>query len=44
MDKKILLVDKSVVETADINASNGIVHLIDRVLMPRQTAQRSSHH
>ena len=29
-----LLVGESVVETADIQASNGVVHLIDRVLMP----------
>jgi hypothetical protein len=34
-----LLVDKSVVETADINASNGVVHLIDRVLMPPPLAK-----
>jgi len=34
-----LLVDKSVVETADINASNGVVHLIDRVLMPPPQAK-----
>ena len=30
-----LLVDKSVVETADVNASNGVVHVIDTVLMPQ---------
>jgi len=29
-----LLVDEAVVETADIGASNGIVHIIDRVLVP----------
>ena len=29
-----LLVDEAVVETADVSASNGIVHLIDRVLLP----------
>ncbi|MEE2681639.1 MAG: CIA30 family protein [Planctomycetota bacterium] len=29
-----LLVDESIVETANINASNGVVHLIDRVLLP----------
>ena len=34
-----LLVDKSVVETADVNASNGVVHLIDRVLMPPPQAK-----
>ena len=34
-----LLVDKSVVETADVNASNGVVHLIDRVLMPPPLAK-----
>ena len=34
-----LLVDTSVVETADINASNGVVHLIDRVLMPPPQAK-----
>ena len=34
-----LLVDTSVVETADIKASNGVVHLIDRVLMPPPQAK-----
>lgn len=29
-----LFVDEAVVETADVSASNGIVHLIDRVLVP----------
>ncbi|MGA1393636.1 MAG: CIA30 family protein [Phycisphaerales bacterium] len=29
-----LLVADAVVETADVSASNGVVHLIDRVLMP----------
>jgi len=29
-----LLVGEAVVETADLGASNGVVHLIDRVLMP----------
>jgi monofunctional biosynthetic peptidoglycan transglycosylase len=29
-----LLVDESIVETANVSASNGVVHLIDRVLLP----------
>ena len=29
-----LLVDEAVVETANISASNGVVHLIDRVMLP----------
>ena len=29
-----LLVDEAIVETANIGASNGVVHLIDRVLLP----------
>ena len=29
-----LLVEDSIVETADVDASNGVVHLIDRVLVP----------
>ena len=34
-----LLVGDAVVETADVSASNGIVHVIDRVLLPpRETA------
>ena len=37
-------VNDSRLVATDIAASNGIVHVIDRVLMPRQTAQRSSHH
>jgi hypothetical protein len=29
-----LLVDESIVETANLSASNGVVHMIDRVLLP----------
>ena len=32
--KDRLLVDDAVVETANVNASNGVVHVIDRVLLP----------
>ncbi|MCH2149781.1 MAG: fasciclin domain-containing protein, partial [Phycisphaerales bacterium] len=32
--KERLLVNDAVVETADIGASNGVVHIIDRVLLP----------
>ena len=38
-----LLVDEAVVETANVGASNGIVHIIDRVLVPvAETNMRSA--
>ncbi len=39
-------VDGAELVATDVRASNGIVHAVDRVLMPREmpTARRSSHH
>jgi uncharacterized surface protein with fasciclin (FAS1) repeats len=37
-----LRINDATVRIADIPASNGIVHVIDRVLLPTQTA-RASH-